>query len=73
MMANRIELMNKIKEIDNLIASGITNARDADGKSVTYRSLDDLHKMKERLTSELRSAKGYRRPMGRTILVSRGL
>lgn len=72
-MPTRIELMQKIAEVDDLIASGVTTARDADGKSVTYRSLDDLKKMRDDLVGQLREKTGTRRRIGRCILVGRGL
>ena len=72
-MLTRAELRAKITEIDELIANGITEVRDSDGKTVKYRSLVDLKKAREQLVSDLNSAKSTRRPMGRCILVGRGL
>ena len=67
------ELKARLEEVESLISNGLTDARDSDGKSASYRSLDDLNKMKAQLLGELSSKKGTRRHMGRTILVSRGL
>lgn len=72
-MATKAEITARLAEVEGLIANGLTGARDSDGKSVTYRTLGDLYKMKEQLLNQLRNAKGTRRHMGRTILVSRGL
>lgn len=72
-MTTKAEITSRLAEVEELIANGLTSARDSDGKSVSYRTLDDLYKMKEQLLAQLRNTQGYRRNRGRSILVSRGL
>ena len=72
-MRSIAQLNAEIAKIDQLIADGVTNARDSDGKSVSYRSLDDLNKARAQLVEQLRNTEGKRRPLGRCISVSRGL
>lgn len=73
-MASKAELQSRLEEINALIASGEESVRDSDGKSATYRSMDDLMRAKASIESQLGANNGKRRRhLARSVMVSRGL
>lgn len=58
--------------IDRRIAAGELTVRFADGKSVTYRSMAELLRARDRIKAELDAAGNGGQPVNRTIFATFG-
>lgn len=61
-----------LARIDRVIAAGELTVRFADGKSVTYRSMDELMRAKSQIAGELAAAANAGAASRRTILTTYG-
>lgn len=61
-----------LARIDRVIAAGELTVRFADGKSVTYRSMDELMRAKSQIAGELAAAANAGAAPRRTILTTYG-
>lgn len=59
--------------IEQAIASGELTVQHADGKRITYRSMQQLMQARDTIKGELNSAAGNRRPRAYRAKFSRGL
>lgn len=52
-MATAAQIRARLDDLDEAIASGALSIRDADGKTVTYRSLSDMSAIADSLRRQL--------------------
>lgn len=62
-----------LDNIEKAIAKGYLSVRHSDGKTITYRSTDELLKARDRIKQQLSKSQSKRRPMGAVIRTTKGL
>jgi len=74
MSVDTFQLQSQLNDLNEAIYSGVLESKDADGKMIQYRNMDDMMRAKKSLENLLGAATGKkRRGRGMAIRTCRGI